>query len=150
MKRHKTHQHLSSSTSQIFYSLNDLPSAASWLLERIGEHRVVAFYGAMGAGKTTLIRELCSQMRVADNVASPTFALVNEYHTADYDKIFHFDFYRIKTLEEAYDIGCDEYFYGGSLCLIEWPELVEPLLPDDCLRVHITPESEERRAIALN
>jgi tRNA threonylcarbamoyladenosine biosynthesis protein TsaE len=129
--------------------LSELPSAATWLLQRIGEHKAVAFYGAMGAGKTTLIRELCNLMRVTDNVASPTFALVNEYHTADYDKIFHFDFYRIKTLEEAYDIGCDEYFYSGSLCLIEWPELVENILPDDCLRVHITPESEERRAIAL-
>lgn len=127
------------------YTLAELHRAAAHLLRQLGEHRVLAFYGGMGAGKTTLIRELCRALGVTDNVTSPTFALVNEYRTANGEKIFHFDFYRIKKLEEAYDLGYNEYFDSGCLCLIEWPELVEELLPDDVLRIRLdAPEAEVR------
>lgn len=98
---------------------------------------VVAFYGPMGAGKTTLIKDLCHRMGVTDEVNSPTFAIVNEYVTVEGESVYHFDFYRIKKLEEAYDIGYENYFYSGNLCLIEWPELIEPLLPERYLRVDI-------------
>ncbi len=132
------------------YTLSELHQAAEWLLAQIGERKVLAFYGQMGAGKTTLIKELCHALRVTDNVTSPTFALINEYHTADYEQIFHFDFYRIKKLEEAYDLGYNEYFDSGSLCLVEWPELVEDLLPEDTtLRIHIEVTGEKTRKISL-
>ena len=98
---------------------------------------VVAFYGPMGAGKTTLIKDLCHRMGVTDEVNSPTFAIVNEYITEEGESVYHFDFYRIKKLEEAYDIGYENYFYSGNLCLIEWPELIEPLLPERYIRVDI-------------
>jgi len=131
------------------YTLAELRPAVEWLLGQVGGHKVLAFYGQMGAGKTTLIKELCHALRVTDNVTSPTFALINEYHTADCEKVFHFDFYRIKKLEEAYDLGYDEYFDSGSLCLIEWPELVEELLPDNALRIHIEVVSNDRRVVRL-
>ena len=98
---------------------------------------VIAFYGPMGAGKTTLIKDLCHRMGVTDEVNSPTFAIVNEYVTTAGESVYHFDFYRIKKLEEAYDIGYENYFYSGNLCLIEWPELIEPLLPEKYVRVDI-------------
>lgn len=98
---------------------------------------VVAFYGPMGAGKTTLIKDLCHRMGVTDEVNSPTFAIVNEYITEEGESVYHFDFYRIKKLEEAYDIGYENYFYSGNPCLIEWPELIEPLLPERYIRVDI-------------
>ena len=98
---------------------------------------VVAFYGPMGVGKTTLIKNLCHRMGVTDEVNSPTFAIVNEYVTDAGESVFHFDFYRIKKLEEAYDIGYENYFYSGNLCLIEWPELIEPLLPERYLKVEL-------------
>jgi len=133
------------------YTLAELHQAAEWLLAQVGERKVLAFYGQMGAGKTTLIKELCHALRVTDNVTSPTFALINEYRTADHKKVFHFDFYRIKKLEEAYDLGYDEYFDSGSLCLVEWPELVEELLPEDTtLRIHIDVPSENYRTIFLS
>jgi len=91
----------------------------------------------MGAGKTTLIKDFCHRMGVTDEVNSPTFAIVNEYVTVEGTPVYHFDFYRIKKLEEAYDIGYENYFYSGCLCLIEWPELIEPLLPDRYLRVEL-------------
>ncbi len=135
---------------ELTYTLAELDKAASWLLTQVGEHKVLAFYGPMGAGKTTLIKEVCQALRVTDNVTSPTFALINEYHTGDYEKVFHFDFYRIKNLEEAYDLGYNEYFESGSLCLVEWPELVEELLPDDTtLRIHLSVPSNDERAIYL-
>ncbi|MDR0688014.1 MAG: tRNA (adenosine(37)-N6)-threonylcarbamoyltransferase complex ATPase subunit type 1 TsaE [Prevotellaceae bacterium] len=131
------------------YSLAELRSAAEWLLAQVGERRALAFYGAMGAGKTTLIRELCRALGVTDNVTSPTFALINEYRTASSEKVFHFDFYRIKKLEEAYDIGCDEYFGSGCLCLVEWPELVEELLPPGMLRIRIDAPCANIRTLYL-
>ncbi|MDR1225944.1 MAG: tRNA (adenosine(37)-N6)-threonylcarbamoyltransferase complex ATPase subunit type 1 TsaE [Prevotellaceae bacterium] len=124
------------------YGLDELEAVAKWLLQHAGTKRVLAFYGKMGAGKTTLIKQICRTLNVTDNVTSPTFALINEYHTADESKVFHFDFYRINKLSEAYDLGADEYFCSGCFCMVEWPELAEELLPDACVRVHI--EANER------
>jgi tRNA threonylcarbamoyladenosine biosynthesis protein TsaE len=131
------------------YTLAELRSAAEWLLLQAGERKVLAFYGAMGAGKTTLIKEFCRLLHVTDNVTSPTFALVNEYGAAGGGKIFHFDFYRIKKLEEAYDLGYDEYFGSGSLCLVEWPELIEELLPADALHIRISAPSADVRTLCV-
>ena len=125
--------------------LND---AARTFIENIGGHRVVAFYGAMGAGKTTFIKALCEELGVREPVTSPTFAIVNEYQAQNSSTIYHFDFYRIKRLEEAYDMGFEDYLYSGHLCLIEWPELIEDLLPDDALRVRIAVEADGSRIIS--
>ena len=123
--------------------------AARTFIENIGEHRVVAFYGAMGAGKTTFIKALCEELGVGDPVTSPTFAIVNEYQAQNSSTIYHFDFYRIKRLEEVYDMGYEDYFYApDALCFIEWPELIEELLPDTALRVSISEELDGRRIIS--
>ena len=118
-------------------SLDGLPQAAKEVLTWIGNRNVVALYGAMGAGKTTLIKALCSELDVSDQVNSPTFTLINEYKTAQGYKVWHFDFYRINKIEEAFDLGYEEYFEGNGLCLIEWPELIEALLPQDVVRIYI-------------
>ena len=132
----------------LIYTLDQLRQAAEWLLAQLGERKVIAFYGQVGAGKTTLIKELCNVLGVTDNVTSPTFALINEYHTAAGNKIFHFDFYRIANLAEAYDLGIDEYFESGSLCFVEWPELVEKiLLKDSTLRIKIDVFCTKNRVI---
>jgi len=131
----------------IIHTLEDLPFAAQQVLHHIGNHRVVALYGTMGAGKTTLIKAICNNLGVLDQVNSPTFTLVNEYRTAGGRMIYHFDFYRITKIEEAYDLGYNEYFDGDGLCLIEWPELIESLLPDDCLRITIREKSGGVREI---
>lgn len=115
-----------------------LPSAAQVLLPLINNHRVIAFYGNMGAGKTTLIKAICAAIGITSVVNSPTFALVNEYRHPTGAPVYHFDFYRIHKIEEVYDLGYEDYFYSGHLCLVEWPELVEPLLPDNTLRLHIS------------
>lgn len=114
-----------------------LSEVSDYLMSLRDEADVIAFYGSMGAGKTTLIKDFCHRMGVTDEVNSPTFAIVNEYVTEEGEPVYHFDFYRIKKLEEAYDIGYENYFYSGHLCLIEWPELIEPLLPDRYLRVEL-------------
>ena len=131
--------------SKVFHihGVEALGEVSEQLIALRGEADVIAFYGAMGAGKTTLIKDLCHRMGVTDEVNSPTFAIVNEYVTGEGDSVYHFDFYRIKKLEEAYDIGYDNYFYSGCLCLIEWPELIEPLLPDRYLRVEIGPGKDD-------
>ena len=118
-------------------SLDDLPRAASELIKAIGEHTIIALHGGMGAGKTTLIREIASQMGVVDSVTSPTFAIVNHYTTSEDRSIYHFDFYRIERVEEAYDFGYEEYFFSGDLCFVEWPEKISELLPEDTLHVNI-------------
>ncbi|MEW6469760.1 MAG: tRNA (adenosine(37)-N6)-threonylcarbamoyltransferase complex ATPase subunit type 1 TsaE [Bacteroidota bacterium] len=118
----------------------------------LGEHkgkRVFALYGAMGAGKTTFIKALCRELGVTDDASSPTFALVNEYHTAQGDKIFHFDLYRIKNLAEALDFGADEYLYSGYYCFIEWPEKIEELLPPGTVRLRIDVNDEKRRIAVI-
>ena len=119
------------------HSVEGLAEVSDYLISLRDEADVIAFYGPMGAGKTTLIKGLCRRMGVTDEVNSPTFAIVNEYVTVEGESVYHFDFYRIKKLEEAYDIGYENYFYSGNLCLIEWPELIEPLLPERYLRVDI-------------
>ena len=127
-----------------------LAEVSEYLISQRGEADVVAFYGPMGAGKTTLIKDLCHHMGVTDEVNSPTFAIVNEYVTDEGESVYHFDFYRIKKLEEAYDIGYENYFYSGRLCLIEWPELIEPLLPERYLRVDIRlGASDDERIIKI-
>lgn len=119
-------------------SIDELSKVSDFLVSMREKSNIIAFYGNMGAGKTTLIKNLCSKLGVQDEVNSPTFALVNEYQTDAFDSIFHFDFYRIKSLEEVFDIGYEDYFYGGSLCLLEWPELIDPLMPEHFIKVEIT------------
>ena len=120
--------------------------AAREFIQHIGEHRVFAFYGEMGAGKTTFIKAICEELGVEDVITSPTFAIVNEYTSSD-GPIYHFDFYRIKKLEEVYDMGFEDYFYSGELCLIEWPELIEEVLPSDAVKVSIQEKEDGSRAI---
>lgn len=130
------------------FSLDSIHDAAKTFINNMGTGKVFAFYGKMGVGKTTFIKAVCEELGVTDVITSPTFAIVNEYTTAAGDPIYHFDFYRIKRLEEVYDMGYEDYFYqSGSLCLIEWPELIEQLLPDDALRVSITEQADGTRLI---
>lgn len=131
-------------------SVNDLPEAADAILETLNGRSIVAFWGEMGAGKTTLIRALCDRLGVADTVTSPTFALVNEYHTEAGTPIYHFDFYRINRIEEVFDFGYEEYFYSGDLCLIEWPEKIEGLLPEETLSVRILITGDDSRTIEID
>ena len=133
----------------IISSLDGIHEAAQQFIELMQGHTVFAFYGKMGAGKTTFIKALCQELGVRDVITSPTFAIVNEYGTAEGDAIYHFDFYRIKRIEEVYDLGYEDYFYSGSLCLIEWPELIENLLPDDAVRVDIMEQDDGSRLLRL-
>ena len=131
-------------------SLEHIREAARQFTEQIGEHTVFAFYGKMGAGKTTFIKAVCEELGVSDVITSPTFAIVNEYRSDETSElIYHFDFYRIKKLEEVYDMGYEDYFYSGALCFIEWPELIEELLPEDAVKVTIAEESDGSRSINL-
>jgi len=125
----------------------DLQRAAKVFLDHIGESRIIAFYGGMGAGKTTFITAVCNVLGVGDVVNSPTFTIVNEYRTAEGGAVYHFDFYRINKLSEAMDIGLYEYFDSDGLCLIEWPEMVEELLPEETLKVRILVEDENTRTL---
>jgi len=125
-------------------NLDDLSSAAKALLNFAGNVRIIAFKGDMGAGKTTFIKVLCKELGVEDVVTSPTFSIVNEY-AAGAETVYHFDFYRIKNLQEAYDIGYEEYFYSGDVCLIEWPERIEELLPQQHIEVTITAIDADKR-----
>lgn len=124
--------------SLTFSNIEELPEVAKRLLDEFPDERFFAFFGSMGVGKTTLIKELCAQLGVTQNVCSPTFAIVNEYADRDGEPIYHFDFYRLKNLNEAYDIGYEEYFYSGCYCFTEWTEKIEPLLPDRYLRIDIS------------
>jgi tRNA threonylcarbamoyladenosine biosynthesis protein TsaE len=132
----------------VINNIKDINKAARTFIDYMPEGNVIAFYGNMGAGKTTFIKALCEELGVEDEVTSPTFAIVNEYTCNNApSKIYHFDFYRIKKLEEVYDMGYEDYFYSDSLCLIEWPELIEELLPDDVTKVHIIEQSDGSRKI---
>ena len=122
---------------EIIFKEEDIRQAAKQFAESMGENTVFAFYGKMGAGKTTFIKAVCEQLGVDDTVTSPTFAIVNEYEAAQGRPIYHFDFYRIKKVSEAYDMGCEEYFYSGHPCFIEWPELIEEVLPEETVSVTI-------------
>jgi len=128
-------------------SLQELDDAASRFLELKGRASVISFSGAMGAGKTTFIQALCRNLGIEVEVNSPTFSLVNEYFTPDGESIFHFDLYRIESPEELFDMGYEEYFYSGSLCLIEWPEKASSLIPEDALQVRIQVGENDARFI---
>ena len=129
--------------------LDTIRSAARQFIENIGSSRVFAFYGKMGAGKTTFVKALCEELGCDDVITSPTFAIVNEYTDGKQLPVYHFDFYRIKKLEEVYDMGYEEYFYSGALCLIEWPELIEDVLPDDTVRVTIEEQADGSRLLTF-
>ncbi len=129
-------------------SLADINEAAKTFVENMGDGKVFAFYGKMGAGKTTFVKAICECLGVEDVITSPTFAIVNEYTSATTgDAIYHFDFYRIKKLEEVYDMGYEDYFYSGSLCFLEWPELIEDLLPEDTTKVTIEETADGSRVV---
>lgn len=130
--------------------LGDLGEAAEEIIASLDGRNVVAFFGTMGAGKTTLIREICAQLGSEDVVTSPTFALVNRYDAANGRPIYHFDFYRIDRPEEAFDMGYEEYFYSEGLCLVEWSEKIEALLPDDVMTVRIEVESPSKRRLEID
>lgn len=127
----------------------DLKDAARIFIDRMGNHKVFAFYGDMGVGKTTFIKVLCEELGVEETITSPTFAIINEYRRPDGDLIYHFDFYRINKLEEAFDFGYEDYFYSGNLCFIEWPGLVEPILPEDTVRVTMLELNNGTREIII-
>ena len=129
--------------------IEHIDEAARQFVSQIGDRHVFAFYATMGAGKTTFIKAICEELGVKDVITSPTFAIVNEYTTPSEEAIYHFDFYRIKKLEEVYDMGYEDYFYSGSLCLIEWPELIEELLPDDAVKVNITEQEDGSRLVVF-
>ena len=131
-------------------NLSLLPDAARKLLDTYPEQRIFAFYGPMGSGKTTFIKSLCAVLGAEDLVSSPTFTLVNEYRTSGGDALFHIDFYRIRKQEEVYDFGIEEYLTGESYCFMEWPELIEELLPDDTVKVRITVENNDRRRLSVS
>ena len=128
---------------------DELHSIASALIKYHEDKRIFAFHGEMGAGKTTFIKTICNYLKVTDTVSSPTFAIINEYISKTQKKIYHFDFYRIKKIEEAFDLGYEEYFYSDNLVLIEWPEMIEELLPENCLKVTIIEISETEREISF-
>lgn len=129
--------------------LADLNQAALSLLEFANEEKIFLFEGEMGAGKTTFIKAICEAMGVVDVVSSPTFSIVNEYQGSNSSRIFHFDFYRIDDLREAYDIGYEEYFYSGDICLVEWPEKIRELLPQEYVHVSIAATAPNTRLISF-
>ena len=133
----------------VIASLDELKDVAEAVIESLDGRNVVALFGAMGAGKTTLISAIMEHLGSTDNVTSPTFALVNQYSTAANEPVYHFDFYRINRIEEAFDMGYEEYFYSGDLCRVEWPELVEQLLPDDAMVVRIEVLSPTERKFSI-
>lgn len=129
--------------------LDHIHEAAKTFVEHMQPGRVYAFYGKMGAGKTTFIKAICDELGVDDVVNSPTFAIVNEYTSGKGEPIYHFDFYRIKNLEEVFDMGYEDYFYSGNLCLLEWPELIESILPEDAITVKIAVEEDGSRTVEI-
>lgn len=131
-------------------SINELKKIAETLVSLLGEASVFAFYGHMGAGKTTLIQRVCHELGISDDVSSPSFSIVNEYMGPTGNLVYHFDFYRINRIEEAYDIGYENYFYSGYPCFVEWPEKIEQLLPEKYVKVTISaPDTTERRWIEV-
>ena len=137
----------------IIKDIEHIREAAREFIANMGDTRVFAFYGKMGAGKTTFVKAVCEELSVDDVITSPTFAIINEYSLTSHllpltsSTIYHFDFYRIKRLEEVYDMGYEDYFYSGALCFIEWPELIEEILPDDAARVSIEEQEDGSRVV---
>ena len=131
-------------------NIDDLSSVSHDFIESFRQHRLIAFYGSMGAGKTTFIKALCDELKVTDVVNSPSFAIINEYAIPGDGLIYHFDFYRLKSISEAYDMGYEDYFYSGNLCFIEWPELVEEILPEDTVNVNIEEMPDGSRRIRFD
>ncbi len=124
--------------------ISELKSVALQLIQYKKNKNIICFYGEIGVGKTTFIKEICKNLLVDDNVSSPTFSIVNQYKTKQNKIIYHFDFYRLETEEEAYDMGYEEYFFQNDLCLIEWPEKIEGLIPEDIIKVILTKKGEQR------
>ena len=131
-------------------NLSDIDIVAKKFVDKMGDRNIFAFFGEMGAGKTTFIKALCKILGVTETITSPTFSIINEYSKEDGDPIYHFDFYRIKNIEEAYDFGYEDYFYSGHLCFIEWPELVESLLPESVVNVKIEVMENGERSIIID
>ncbi len=133
------------------YTLQNINDAASHVVAKSNNRKLWIFRGEMGAGKTTLIKSICELLQVKDEISSPTFSLVNEYHTTNGKKVFHFDFYRIKSIEEVYDMGYEDYFYSNQICLIEWPEKIEEILEDeDLYEISIQILDDDHRALHLS
>ena len=132
---------------QMFVKRKDVSKGE--FIANMGDSRVFAFYGKMGAGKTTFIKAICEALGVDDVITSPTFAIINEYTSGEGESIYHFDFYRIKKLDEVYDMGYEDYFYSGCLCLIEWPELIEEVLPEDAVKVSIEEKADGNRVVTV-
>lgn len=130
-------------------SVSELPTLAKQLIQLYSDSTIFAFYAPMGAGKTTFIKTLCAELGVKDSISSPTFSIVNEYLAANRKKIFHFDFYRIKSLSEAYDMGYEDYLYSDAYCFIEWPEKIEELLPENYVKVSISIGNGEQRIFTV-
>lgn len=130
-------------------SLTEIDKAAKDFVAAMGDRKVFAFYGKMGAGKTTFIKAVCEELGVEDVINSPTFAIVNEYVDGKGEPVYHFDFYRIKNLQEVLDIGYEDYVYSGHVCFMEWPELIENLLPDDAVKVTIEEEMDGGRVVRI-
>jgi len=138
---------------KIEYTLDEINNVAKTIIEHLQQNKevkVLAFYGKMGSGKTTLIKEICANFKVIDEVTSPTFAIINEYNTQNGDFVYHFDFYRLKNIQEAIDIATEDYFYSNYYCLLEWPEIVEPILPDNIINIKITEINDNKREITFN
>lgn len=131
-------------------SLDKIDVAAKEFIRAMGDNTVFAFRGEMGAGKTTFIKAICENLGVSDTINSPTFAIVSEYRSDSAELIYHFDFYRINKIEEAYDFGYEDYFFSGSLCFIEWPEKIESLLPHDTVNVKITVQEDGTRDVQID
>jgi len=131
-------------------TLNDLTEIAAAISDEYKEDQIFAFYGKMGSGKTTLIKEICQQKGVTGNIASPTFAIINEYITDKKEILYHFDFYRIEQEEEVYDVGIDDYFYQNAWCLVEWPNKIPNIIPEESITINIQKNSDETRTLEIS
>ena len=132
------------------HNLEETKQVAAQFLEYVGEHTLFALYGPMGVGKTTFVKAIGECLGVEDDITSPTFAIVNEYLTAQGDSIYHFDFYRLNEASEAFDFGCEEYFYSGCKCFMEWPEKIDEVLPNDVVNCYFTEKEDGTRELSVS